>query len=139
MIEHRISVAALPERIFSIYEDVPNWHTWDPDTKSASLDGPFCVGSRGKLTPSKGNTVPMVLTAVVPNRSFTAESRIPLFCMVFEHELLPRGSITEVVHRVTFSGLLSVLLGRLLAKQLNIGLPRTLANLKQLAEAGRAT
>lgn len=138
MIEHRISVAALPERIFSIYEDVPNWHTWDPDTKSASLDGPFRVGSRGKLTPSKGTTVPMVLTAVVLNRSFTVESRIPLFRMVFEHELLPRGSTTEVVHRVTFSGLLSVLLGRLLAKQLNIGLPRTLANLKQLAEAGSA-
>ena len=138
MIEHRISVAALPERIFSIYEDVPNWHTWDPDTKSASLDGPFRVGSRGKLTPSKGSSVPMVLTAVVPNRSFTVESRIPLFRMVFEHELLPRGSTTEVVHRVTFSGLLSVLLGRLLAKQLNIGLPRTLANLKQLAEAGSA-
>ena len=138
MIEHRISVAALPERIFSIYEDVPNWHTWDPDTKSASLDGPFQVGSRGKLTPSKGSTVPMVLTAVVPNRSFTAESKIPFFRMVFEHELLPRESTTEVVHRVTFSGLLSVLLGRLLAKQLNIGLPRTLANIKQLAEAGSA-
>ena len=80
----------------------------------------------------------MVLTSVVPNRSFTAESRIPLFRMVFEHELLPIGSTTEVVHRFTFSGLLSVLLGRLLAKQLNIGLPRTLANLKQLAEAGSA-
>src|SRR5688572_30908298 len=106
-IEHRITVSARPERIFGIYEDVQNWPTWDPDTKSASLDGPFRVGSRGWLTPSKGNTVPMVLTAVVPHRSFTVESKIPLFRMVFEHELLPSGSNTEVVHRVTFSGLLS--------------------------------
>lgn len=133
-IEHQISVAAPPERIFAIYQDVPNWHTWDPDTKNASLVGPFRVGSRGKLTPTKGNAVPMLLTSLVPNRSFTVESSIPLFRMVFEHELHPSGANTEVVHRVTFSGLLSLLLGRLLAKQLNLGLPRTLANLKQLAE-----
>lgn len=137
-IEHRISVVAPAERIFRIYEDVRNWHTWDPDTKSAFLDGPFRVGSRGKLTPSKGNTVPMVLTAVVPNRSFTVESKIPLFRMVFEHELLPHGRNTEVVHRVAFTGLLSGLIGRVLIKQLNAGLPRTLENLKQLAESKRA-
>ncbi|MDR0776828.1 MAG: SRPBCC family protein [Azonexus sp.] len=137
-IEHSVFVSAPPERIFGIYEDVRNWHVWDPDTKSASLDGPFRVGSRGKLTPSKGNAVAMTLTAIVPNRSFTVESKVPFFRMVFEHELLPIGVNTEVVHRVTFSGLLSVFLGPLLAKQLNAGLPRTLNNLKQLAEATSA-
>jgi hypothetical protein len=137
-VEHRISVAAPPERIFAIYEDVQHWHTWDPDTKAASLDGPFRVGSRGKLTPTKGNAVPMLLTAVEPNHLFTVESKIPLFCMLFEHELLRRDALTEVIHRVTFSGLLSFILGPLIAKQLNIGLPRTLANLKYLAEGKSA-
>jgi len=134
-IEHRILVAAPPEHIFEIYADVQNWHTWDPDTKSASLDGPFQVGSRGRLTPAKGNTVPMLVTALVPNRSFTVESKIPLFRMVFEHELIPSGTNTEVVHRVTFSGLLSALLGPALARHLDVGLPQTLANLKQRAES----
>ena len=134
-IEHRIAISARPERIFGIYEDVANWHTWDPDTKNATLDGPFRVGSRGTLTPAKGKTVPMILTQVDPNRSFTVESKIPLFCMVFEHELRPVGAATEVVHRVTFSGLLTALLGRVLARQLNSGLPQTLANLKRLAES----
>jgi uncharacterized protein YndB with AHSA1/START domain len=135
-VEHRIAVAAPPERIFSIYEDVPGWRHWDPDTKSATLDGPFAVGSSGKLTPAKGNTVPMVVTAVVPNRSFTVECRIPLFRMVFEHELSPQGASTDVVHRVTFSGVLTPLLGRMLAKRVDAGLPVTLANLKRLAESG---
>ena len=134
-VEHRISVAAPAERIFRIYEDVEDWHTWDPDTKRASLDGPFRVGSRGKLTPAKGNTVPMVVTEVTSNRSFTVESKIPLFRMVFEHVLSPAGAHTEVVHRVTFSGVLSLILGPMLSRQLNVGLPKTLANLKQLAEA----
>lgn len=137
-VEHRITIHAPAATIFRIYEDVQNWHTWDPDTKQASLDGPFQVGSRGRLTPTKGNTVPMVLTQVEPARCFTVESRIFLFRMLFEHELLPAPGATEVVHRVTFSGPLSVILGPMLSRQLNTGLPVTLGKLKALAEARSA-
>lgn len=137
-IEHRINVVAPPEVLFRIYEDVQNWHTWDPDTKSATLEGPFQVGSRGRLTPTKGNSVPMVLTQVVPGQCFTVESKIPLFRMLFEHELRPAAAATEVVHRVIFSGLLSLVLGPMLSKQLNSGLPVTLGKLKALAEARSA-
>lgn len=137
-VEHRITVSAPAETIFQIYSDVHNWHTWDPDTKSATLEGPFAVGSRGRLTPSKGNAVPMVLTRVEPGRCFTVESKIPLFRMLFEHELLPSRGTTEVIHRVTFSGLLSIVLGPMLSKQLNSGLPVTLTKLKALAESRSA-
>ncbi len=133
-VEHRTTVSASPETIFRIYQDVQNWHTWDPDTKQASLEGPFAVGSMGRLTPLKGNTVPMLLTEVIPGRCFTVESKIPLFRMLFEHELIQRPEATEVVHRVTFSGLLSIVLGPMLSNQLNAGLPVTLARLKALAE-----
>lgn len=134
-IEHRTIANATPDVIFRIYEDVAHWHTWDPDTKQATLDGPLRTGAQGTLTPTKGRTVPMRVTDVVPSRSFTVESKIPLFRMVFEHELRPSQSGTEVIHRVTFSGLLSILLGPMLIKQLNVGLPVTLGRLKQLAES----
>jgi uncharacterized protein YndB with AHSA1/START domain len=133
--EHRITIAATPQTVFRIYEDVSHWHTWDPDTRAASLDGPFQVGTRGQLTPTQGRTVPMELVAVVPDRLFTVESRIPLFRMLFQHELTPGREGTEVVHRVVFAGLLTLLLGPLLAKRLNAGLPVTLARLKSLAES----
>jgi hypothetical protein len=71
---------------------------------------------------------------VEPNVCFTVESRIPLFRMVFEHELMPQGGAVQVTHRVTFSGPLTFLLGRMLVRQLNQGLPVTLASLKRLAE-----
>lgn len=135
-IEHSILVEAPPQRLFAIYADVANWHRWDPDTQSAHIDGPFQVGARGSLTPAKGNTVPMVITAIEPDRSFTVESRIPLFRMCFEHELRPERGATRVVHRVSFSGALSFLLGRIVGAQVDKGLPVTLANLKALAEAG---
>ena len=134
-VEHRITIAASPSVIFGIYEDVANWHKWDPDTKQASLEGPFQVGSKGRLTPTKGNTVPMLLTSVAQSEHFTVESKIPLFRMVFEHELRAVGAGTEVTHRVSFSGLLSLILSPMLTRQLNAGLPVTLANLKALAEA----
>ncbi|MBK9236073.1 MAG: SRPBCC family protein [Rhodoferax sp.] len=137
-VEHRIAVAASPEVIFDIYADVENWPTWDPDTKRASIDGSFQVGSDGRLTPTKGSTVPIVLTKVVPAKCFTVESKIPLFRLLFEHELTRVPGATEVVHRVTLSGLLSIVLGHMLVKQLNSGLPVTLRNLKVLAEARSA-
>ena len=137
-VEHRIGIATPPGAIYLIYADVPNWHRWDPDTKAATLDGPFAVGARGTLTPARGNTIPMVVTFADPARGFTVESRIPLLLrMVFEHELIARGpSETEVIHRVTLSGPLSWLIGPALRRQLDTGLPVTLARLKQLTETG---
>jgi len=134
-VEHSVLVNAAPERLFALYADVPNWHRWDPDTKASSIQGPFQTGTTGSLTPTKGNTVPMLLMSVVPNRSFTVEVKIPLFRMVFEHELLPSNKATTVIHRVTFSGVLALLLGRIIGSQLNKGLPITLAKLKATAEA----
>ncbi len=77
----------------------------------------------------------MVLTQVVRDRCFTVESRIPFFRMLFEHELVPGNAMTEVIHRVTLSGPLRLLIGRKLVKQLKSGLPVTLGRLKVLAEA----
>jgi uncharacterized protein YndB with AHSA1/START domain len=135
-VESRITIAVSPEKIFEIYADVGNWKTWDPDTRESSIDGPFQTGSKGKITPPKGMTVPMNFISVVPNKSFTVESRIPLFRMMFEHELNVTAAGTEVVHRITFSGALSFLLGRIVGNPLRTGLPITLASLKRLAERG---
>jgi Polyketide cyclase / dehydrase and lipid transport len=134
-VEHRVVAQAPAKTIFAIYKDVEHWHTWDPDTKQATLGGQFSVGARGRLVPTKGNAVPMVLTHVEQDRCFTVECKIPLFHMVFEHELSASGSGTEIVHRATFSGALAFLVGSMLRTRLNAGLPVTLARLKALAEA----
>ena len=137
-IVRRTHAQAPADRIFRFYEDVANWPAWDPDTRAARLDGPLQPGARGSLTPTRGRTVPMLVTAVVPGRSFTVECRIPLFRMVFEHELLPMDGGTEITHRVHFHGLLSILLGPMLIRQLRTGLPVTLERLRQRAEAAGA-
>lgn len=137
-IEERIEIGVPPQVLFGLYEDVANWHCWDPDTASASLSGPFRVGSTGRLAPTQGREVPMELVSVVPNRSFTAVARLPLCAMHFEHTLEPTPQGTWVTHRVRFSGPLAFLLHALVGPQITRGLPRTLRSLKHHAEAGQA-
>ena len=135
VIEHSIRTSARPETVFAIYEKVEQWPSWDPDTQAAILADGLSLGSKGLLTPTKGKAVPMEVTAVMPNRSFMVSSAIPLFKMTFEHELTPTGKETTITHRVHFSGALAFLLGRVIGKQLNQGLPITLQRLKALAES----
>jgi hypothetical protein len=134
--EDRITIGTRPELIFSIYAAVDKWHAWDPDTKSASIAGPFATGTRGRLAPAHGREVAIELSSVIPNQCFTVTGGIPMFTMVFEHELTPLGdSMTQVVHRATLSGALTLLLGRSVGAQIREGLPKTLASLKRYAEA----
>lgn len=135
MIEERITIHAPAALIFAIYADVAHWHTWDPDTQSASLNGPFAVGTTGTLAPTQGRPVRIKLVAVQPDRSFTVVGAIPGFSMQFDHELTVRGSDTEVVHRVSFSGFLRFIFGPLVGAQVRKGLPKTMLSLKAKAQA----
>lgn len=128
-------VASAPESvIFRIYEDVESWSLWDPDTRSAKLGNGLKLHSIGHLTPAKGRTVPMEVTSIVEGRSFTVSSKTTLFRLDFKHELEAVISGTLITHRVTFSGLLSPVLARMVGKPLEKSLPITLKNLKQRAE-----
>jgi hypothetical protein len=137
-IEACARIARPPEEIFAIYRDVANWNAWDPDTRQASLHGPFAIGTTGDLVPERGRKVTMKIVAIQPDRGFSVEVRIPLFRMRFDHELTPMGAGTEVLHRVTFAGPLACLLAPSIGGPLRTGLPRTLQGLKRYAEEGIA-
>ena len=134
VIENSIVTSASPETVFRIYRDVEHWKQWDPDTKASHLANGLALGSKGSLTPAKGNTVPMEVTSLLENRSFTVTSKTALFRMDFDHELEPASPGTRITHRVKFSGLLKPLLTLIVGKQVRKGLPITLQNLKRHAE-----
>ncbi|ABR91784.1 Uncharacterized conserved protein [Janthinobacterium sp. Marseille] len=133
-VEERIYIAVPPTIIDDIWSEVDRWHLWDPDTKQAMLNGPFAVGTTGKIVPSKGMGVPMVVTERSQGRSFTVEGYIPLFRMHFAHTVSAVNGGSEVVHCVWFTGALAFLFGPGVAKQLKNGLPRTMLSLKAYAE-----
>lgn len=122
--------------VFSLYANVSEWPTWDPDVKSASLTGAFVSGARGVIAPNGGPKSEIVFTEVVAGKKFTAQCKLPLCVMRFEHELVDqKGSGTQATHRVVFQGLLAPLFGRLIGSGMRKTLPHALAGLKKAAEA----
>lgn len=132
--EEQITIAAAPEKVFALYENVTAWSSWDSDVKASSIEGSFSSGASGSLQPSSGPKARIKFTEVMPNRSFTVETKLPLCLMRFEHELTSTSAGTNVKHRITFAGLLAPFFGRVIGSQIRKGLPNSLQGLKQAAE-----
>ncbi len=132
--EEKITINASVENIFQCYEKVEEWHLWDTEIQSASIEAEFQVGVIGKLKPQKGPEAKIEITEITKPTSFTVVSKLPLCLMTFEHHLAPKGNATEVTHAVTFTGLTAFLFGRLIGSGIKKGLPVTLAGLKAFVE-----
>ncbi len=48
IVEKSVEFDAPPDAVWDVLVDVDSWPDWNPDVKSASLDGPFAQGSRFK-------------------------------------------------------------------------------------------
>lgn len=132
--EESIEIQTTTQTIFALYADVSSWASWDPDVRSSSIEGAFVPGALGHLKPSSGPESRITFTEVIADKSFTVESKLPLCVMRFEHELSATSTGTVAVHRVTFSGPLSLIFSRLIGGSIRRGLPHTMAGLKQAAE-----
>lgn len=133
-IESTILIHAPVASVYALYADVANWTDWDPDVKSASINGAFASGSTGVIVPNGGPKSAVVFDQVVPNRGFHVLCKLPLCRMRFEHELVAAGNATKATHRVVFEGLLAPLFGRLIGSGMRQSQPRAMQSLKRVAE-----
>ena len=117
--EHTLETEATPEAIWSRWADVSTWSRWDDDIVWAQLDGPFEVGSKGKLKPKGVPAAGFTLTSVDHGVSYTVEQRLPLATLRFHHELAPSdGSPTRFTHRATIEGPLSSVYGAVFGRRM---------------------
>ena len=133
--EAQTTINASAATVFALYADVANWPSWDPDVKSASLQGGFVSGAVGEVVPHGGPKSAVHFVAVVNNQSVHSECKLPLGNMRFDYLLQSQGGTTQVTHRTTFSGLLAPLWGRLIGSGMKKSLPAALAGLKRKAES----
>lgn len=129
-----VLIDASAEKIFKIYENVGGWPSWDPDCKKAELDSSFVSGATGIVYPHGGPKSKLKFTHVIPNKEFKVECKLPFCVMKFDHELSSINGKTQALHRVTFSGLLAPLFGRLIGSSLKKSLPKALSGLKAISE-----
>lgn len=133
--EDSIRIIATPTQVFSIYKDVANWPTWDPETVSASIDGDFVVGTTGKIKPGKEPETKITWVEVSPDRSFTVECKLPLCKMRFIHKMTAENDQTLVVNKIELTGLLSSIFGLIIGSKLKQGVRQSLLGLKEHLEA----
>lgn len=132
--EQSISIHSNPSEIYSVYENVSDWPTWDPETESASLDGEFIVGATGKIKPKGAPESIIKLIEVTRNHSFSVECNLPLCKMKFVHELNKTDKTTEVINKIIFTGILAPIFGRLIGKGINKSVTHSLTGLKKHIE-----
>jgi Polyketide cyclase / dehydrase and lipid transport len=137
MTEASTETTASPEAVWSLWEDVEGWPKWDDDVLKAQLHGPFETGSKGTLKPKGGPGTSFTMTEVVPFRSFTDQSKLPLATIDFHHVLHTDGSSTKIEHRVVMTGPLTFVFRRLIGSKIQRGLPGAVTKLARLAEAQR--
>jgi hypothetical protein len=131
---HTESTHASSHEIWEVWTAVPKWKQWDKGLKEAVLEGDFEVGSKGTLVPDKGLRSKFVITAVVPNQSYTFKTKIPFGWLIIKRTLEVKEGITFFTHEVEFTGILKKALGRSLGKNYRAMLPGVMLAIKQIAE-----
>ena len=134
--DHIVETSAPPEKIWAAWTDVDHWPQWDTELDSASLDGSFALGTRGRVKPKRGPAARISISELSPGESYTGTTR-SLLCglKVRRHLTRKDGGATYFTHEVSFVGPLASVFGNLPGRRYRKALPRVMENLQKIAES----
>jgi uncharacterized protein YndB with AHSA1/START domain len=115
--EREIAVAATPERVWAVLQDVESWPEWTASMTRVrrAIDGPLRVGERVRVRQPRLPPAVWKVTRVEPGRSFSWSSDTPGLHSSADHEVRPGPEGCTVVLRLVQTGPLAALVWRLLA------------------------
>lgn len=113
------TVAAPPEAIWKLWENVAAWPKQDISITSASIDGAFAVGSKITLKPKGSPAVKVKLIKVEKNKGFESQGTLPLAKLRFVHNISTQGSKTTFTQTIIIDGPLSGLFARGMGKSMD--------------------
>jgi hypothetical protein len=125
------------EQIWKLWSDVNQWHLWDPDIESATLEGEFKAGSFFVLKPKGWKPVRIQLTEVVKNKTFTDCTKFFGATMYGCHEMEDTKNGLKLTTTMTVSGPLTFLWVRLVAQGIVNTLPNQMNALVTLAKKNK--
>ena len=47
--EHSLETTATSERVWQVWSDTSTWKDWNPNVSEMDMDGPFAVGTTGRM------------------------------------------------------------------------------------------
>jgi hypothetical protein len=134
IIKHTIETKASPKAIWHIWEDVPNWNTWDSGIEYSTTNGPFVEGTTGTVKPKGGPLVHTKLTCVEPLKKFVDESKLPLARIIFSHFLSQSNGKTFVTTQIEMKGPLAFFFAFVIGRAMKKNLPDEMMAMVKKAE-----
>ena len=108
-LQHTVTVAAPPERVWELIVDVERWPERIPTVDAVErLDaGPLVVGSRTRLRQPRLRPAVWTVTELAPGSSFTWESTSPGVTVTAAHVVEPHSDGSRLTLSLKVSGPLS--------------------------------
>jgi hypothetical protein len=128
-----IQIAASPAIVWRVLTDIPHWPSWNPDVKSATLEGPLAPGTQFRWKAGPG-TIASTLQDVESPRRITWTGKTFGITAIHSYELEPQDGTTTVRSAESWDGLVVRLLRRPLTKSLQKATDSGLRNLTVEAE-----
>ena len=128
-----IEVAASPAIVWRVLTEIANWPSWNPDVKSATLEGPLAPGTQFRWKAGPG-TITSTLQAVEPPHRIEWTGTTFGIKAIHVYELEQQDGTTTVRSAESWDGLLVRLLGRSMTKSLQKAMDSGLRHLKIAAE-----
>lgn len=129
-----IKTNATKKQVWKLWSDVENWKKWDIETEYSSLEGSFEVGQYITIKPVGAPKSKCKIIEVSENKNFTVCASLPFTKMYFIHELEELNGELFITHRVEIKGLLTFLFSKIIGKNLEKNLTKSMNNLSDMAE-----
>ncbi len=127
--EHSEVAQVGAEEIWRLWSRVEQWHTWNGDIETITIDGPFAAGTRFTMTPIGDDPVELRLDEVVENRRFADVAEFDGLVIRTVHEMEPQGDQLKITYRMEISGPNADALGPEIGPQISGDFPETIASL----------
>lgn len=102
------------EQIWAVWSDAERWSEWNSGVRSATLDGPFAAGTKGRLKPASGPAGSIEIVELEPNVLWVTVTRLPGAQFRLEHRLDDgTDGQVQVTYRAQLGGRLAPLYVRL--------------------------
>ncbi|MEL6132834.1 MAG: SRPBCC family protein [Bacteroidota bacterium] len=121
---HHTEITSLsPTSIWNAWTDVPTWPEWDSGLQSATLEGGWQIGAKGKITPDKGPKVKFEVVEFVKGQSYTLKMPLPLGSFYLHRFLTEKDGQTQFTHQIYFKGLTAGIFANSMGKRYQTLLP----------------
>lgn len=128
-----IEIEAAPEVVWDLLTTVEAWPSWNPDIRTAELDGDLAPGATFRWKAGPG-TITSTIQELDPPHRITWKGRTFGIKAIHVHRLDPSTTGTRVVSEESWAGLPVRLLRGSLRKQLRKSTDAGLQHLKREAE-----